>query len=52
VVLVSDGETVDRFQSLMNSGVPIPADIQAFTGISNAMVRQAPRCVQRYLGPT
>lgn len=42
MVLVSDGQIVDRFQSLMNPGVPIPADIQAFTGISNAMVRRAP----------
>ena len=36
VVLVSGGEIVDRYQSLMNPGVPIPPDIQAFTGISNA----------------
>ena len=42
VVLVSDGELVDRYQSLMNPGVRIPADIQAFTGITNAMVRKAP----------
>ncbi|TVS09744.1 MAG: 3'-5' exonuclease [Wenzhouxiangella sp.] len=42
VVLVSGGEIVDRYQSLMNPGVPIPYDIQAFTGISNAMVRSAP----------
>ena len=42
VVVVSGGEIVDRYQSLMNPGVPIPADIQAFTGINNAMVRQAP----------
>jgi len=42
VVLVSGGEIVDRYQSLMNPGVPIPPDIQAFTGISNAMVRKAP----------
>jgi len=26
----------------MNPGVPIPPDIQAFTGITNAMVRRAP----------
>lgn len=42
VVLVEGGEIVDRFQSLMNPGVPIPAEIQAFTGITNAMVRSAP----------
>ncbi len=42
VVLVRGSEIVDRYQSLMNPGVPIPGDIQAFTGITNAMVRQAP----------
>lgn len=42
VVLVSGSEIVDRYQSLMNPGVPIPYDIQAFTGITNAMVRSAP----------
>jgi len=42
VVLVRGDEIVDRFQSLMNPGVPIPGDIQAFTGITNAMVRKAP----------
>ena len=46
VVLVSGGEIVDRYQSLMNPGVPIPPDIQAFTGISNAMVRRAPSISQ------
>ncbi len=42
VVRVRGGEIVDRFQSLMNPGVPIPYDIQAFTGITDAMVRRAP----------
>ena len=42
VVMVCGGEIVDRYQSLMNPGVPIPGDIQAFTGITNAMVRAAP----------
>lgn len=42
VVLVAGNEIVDRFQSLMNPGVPIPHDIQAFTGITDAMVRRAP----------
>lgn len=42
VVMVRGGEIIDRFQSLMNPGVPIPRDIQAFTGISDAMVRRAP----------
>jgi DNA polymerase-3 subunit epsilon len=42
VVRVRGGEIVDRFQSLMNPGVPIPWDIQQFTGITDAMVRRAP----------
>jgi DNA polymerase-3 subunit epsilon len=33
---------VDRFQSLMNAGVPIPAFITQLTGITHAMVRAAP----------
>lgn len=33
---------VDRYQSLMNAGVPIPSYIQELTGISNAMIRSAP----------
>jgi len=42
VVLVQGGVIVDRYQSLMNAGVPVPWDIQQLTGISNEMVRQAP----------
>lgn len=42
VVVVKNGKIVDRFQSLMNSGVHIPPFIEALTGISNAMVRDAP----------
>ena len=42
VVRVRGGEIVDRFQRLMNPGVPIPWDIQQFTGITDAMVRRAP----------
>ncbi|MCH8552913.1 MAG: 3'-5' exonuclease [Natronospirillum sp.] len=41
-VLVRGGEIVDHYQSLMNAGVPVPYDIQQFTGITNEMVRQAP----------
>lgn len=43
IVLIDEGEIIDRFQSLMNPGVPIPYDIQVLTGISNAMVRAAPK---------
>lgn len=46
VVLVRGDVIVDRFQSLMNPGVPIPHEIQAFTGITNAMVRRAPSVLE------
>ena len=46
VVLVDQDGIKDRYQSLMNPGVYIPADIQALTGISNAMVKKAPSVAQ------
>ena len=42
VVLVSNDQILDRYQSLMNPEMHIPSDIQALTGITNAMVRNAP----------
>ena len=42
IVLVEGGQIVDRFQSLMNAGMYIPAFITALTGITNAMVAAAP----------
>lgn len=42
IVLTENGHVVDRFQSLMNAGVPIPAFITQLTGITTAMVRAAP----------
>ena len=42
VVLVEGDRVVDRFQSLMNAGVRISAFIEAYTGISNAMIATAP----------
>ena len=42
VALVRDGRVVDRYQSLMNAGVRVPSFIQDLTGITNAMIRQAP----------
>lgn len=42
IVLLEGGQVVDRFQSLMNAGVRIPAFITQLTGISNAMVASAP----------
>ncbi len=41
-VLVRDGRIVERYQSLMNAGVYVPAFITGLTGISNEMVRNAP----------
>ena len=41
-VILENGKVVDRFQSLMNAGVRIPSFIEELTGISNAMLRQAP----------
>jgi len=43
-VIIEDNKIIDRFQSLMNAGVAIPAYIQQLTGISNAMLRKAPTC--------
>jgi len=43
IVLIAEGKIVDRFQSFMNPGVSIPNDIQVLTGITNEMVRKAPK---------
>ena len=42
IVLFENGQVVDRFQSLMNAGQWIPSFIEALTGISNAMIANAP----------
>ncbi len=41
-VLVRNGEVVDAWSSLMNSGAWVPPQIQVLTGITNAMLEQAP----------
>ncbi|CAE6938189.1 DNA polymerase III alpha subunit [Pseudomonas marincola] len=46
VVIVEDGVIVSRYQSLMNSGAHVPAFIEQLTGISNAMLRDAPPAAQ------
>ncbi len=46
IVLLEKNQVVDRFQSLMNAGVHIPAFITQLTGISNAMVASAPSAAQ------
>ena len=58
IVLVEGGRLVDRFQSLMNSGVRIPPFITSLTGISNAMLATAPSAASvmaeasRFVGDT
>ena len=42
VVILEQGQIVDRYQSLMNAGVRVPGFIEQLTGISNAMLRTAP----------
>lgn len=42
IVLMEGDREVDRFQSLMNAGVRIPPFIEAYTGITNAMIANAP----------
>ena len=56
IVLVENGQVVDHFQSLMNAGQWISPFIEAFTGISNAMLAAAPEAdhvmaqAQRFVG--
>jgi DNA polymerase-3 subunit epsilon len=43
IVLVSGGRVVEEYSTLVNPGRRIPYAIQQFTGISDAMVADAPR---------
>ncbi|WP_419835349.1 PolC-type DNA polymerase III [Endozoicomonas atrinae] len=43
-VLVEDGRITDRFQQLMNPGFRVDSFIASYTGITNAMLRDAPEC--------
>jgi DNA polymerase-3 subunit epsilon len=43
IVTMSDGEVVEEWSSLVNPECRIPSYIEAFTGITNAMVEDAPR---------
>lgn len=42
IVLVENGEIVERFQSFVNPNRPIPSDVQKLTGITDEMVANAP----------
>ncbi|MGO4328151.1 PolC-type DNA polymerase III [Cupriavidus sp. 2TAF22] len=42
VILLRDGQIVDRYQSLMNAGRRIPSDVVNLTGITNDMIASAP----------
>lgn len=42
IVRVEEGEVVEEWSTLVNPGCSIPEEIQALTGITNAMVRDAP----------
>jgi DNA polymerase-3 subunit epsilon len=42
IVLLEDGAVVEQWSSLVNPGQRIPPSIEAFTGISNEMVADAP----------
>jgi DNA polymerase III subunit epsilon len=46
IVRVRGDEIVDCYQSLMNGGVRLSPFIEAYTGITNAMVRRAPPLTQ------
>jgi len=45
-VMLRQGVTVDRFQSLMNPEIRISSFIEEYTGISNRMVQTAPRAAE------
>src|SRR5205085_12619947 len=42
LVRIENGQITDRFQSLVNCSVRVPASITAYTGISQQMVDAAP----------
>ena len=46
IVLLQEGQVVDRFQSLMNAGVRVNSFITQLTGITNDMVQAAPPAEQ------
>ena len=51
-VKVRGGEVLGEFQTLVRPGEPIPVFIQVLTGITDAMVAQAPRIESRAARPS
>lgn len=45
-VRIEDGEVTGRFQQLMNPGRRVSGFIEDYTGISNAMLKDAPSCAE------
>jgi DNA polymerase-3 subunit epsilon len=43
-IRIEQGRVTDRFQSLMNPGRRVDPFIESYTGITNAMLRDAPPC--------
>ncbi|MCG9731328.1 3'-5' exonuclease [Shewanella sp. Isolate13] len=43
-VMLKDGKVIDRFQQLMNPGFRVSGFIESYTGITNAMLTDAPSC--------
>ncbi|MDR0858601.1 MAG: PolC-type DNA polymerase III [Oscillospiraceae bacterium] len=41
-VLIRDGKVVDKYETFVNPGMPIPSEIVALTGITDEMVLAAP----------
>ncbi|MFZ0152832.1 MULTISPECIES: PolC-type DNA polymerase III [unclassified Pseudomonas] len=42
VVMLEQGRIVERYQSLMNAGLSVPAFVASLTGITTSMLRSAP----------
>lgn len=45
-VCIENGEVTGHFQELMNPGRPISTFIEDYTGITNAMLKDAPPCAE------
>jgi len=43
-VLIENGKITDTFQQLMNPGFPVDGFVEEYTGISNQMLSESPRC--------